>query len=108
MSDEDVQPRIVRRVTRKHAAIFAKAFVRYVFTSGAVFDAFAESGVMEWPQDTTLDNRDAAHRYMNIEDEIAARVTTAIREQVERAFFDAATDVLNRERQRRATPEDQK
>lgn len=92
------RPLFVDCVTPEHAAAFAEAFTYHVSAGADVDRAFEESGVMAWPEDATLDNMAAAHRYQELRDQIVMRTFAALRETVKAAFFIAASEVLGRER----------
>ncbi len=88
-------PCIVRRVTRKHGAVFAEALERYAYSHGTVFEAFAETGLMEWPPDATQDV------YIAIENEILEKMFGRVRNVIAAEFRAAAREVLDQERERR-------
>lgn len=90
--------KIASRVTRKHAAVFAREWLQACLSDESIFDAFEESGVMEWPEGGLRDPRHA--RYHDIEDEILERTFAAVRDAVAEAFTKAAREVLARERKR--------
>jgi hypothetical protein len=82
--------RFVLLVTRKHGDTFASSWFEIY---EAMWDAFGESGVMEWPQD-----EDAQHRYKVIEDEILEKTFEAAKDAISEAFVRVANEVLSRER----------
>jgi len=67
--------------------------------TGAAFDAFAETGLIAWPEGEMGDPRHA--RYEAIEDEVLAATIAAILPTVVDAFATAAREIIGRERRRR-------
>ncbi len=94
------------RVTRAHGETFADEWLSTAAGGEDVWDAFAETGVIEWPEDhadrprgqIVQDPRQA--RYHDIEDEILEQTFAAVRAGVVEAFTKAARKILARERQR--------
>jgi hypothetical protein len=94
-------PRIVQQVTRKHAAVFAEAMERYVRDQESMDSAFEDAGIVIWPAEETAQNR-----YVSLQSEIIELAFARFRPAVEDAFFSAATEVLDRERERRRALQD--
>jgi hypothetical protein len=82
-------------VTPEHGDIFARAWYEHSLETLAMFEAFGDTALMEWPG-----GMDAQADYQNIEDEVCERVYDTIRQAVSEAFVRVATDVLARERSR--------
>lgn len=83
-------------MTRKHGETFADEWLRTDASGEDVWDAFAETGLMEWPDGELFDPRQA--RYHDIEDEILDQTFAAVRAAVAEAFVQTARKVLARER----------
>lgn len=83
---------IVEVVTRGHGETFAEDW-RDRTTS--MLEAFAESGVVEWP-----DNRLAQMRFHDIEDEVTERIFAELWDVIVERFVSVAGEVLARERRR--------
>lgn len=101
VQDEDTslpELKIAPRVTRKHGETFAAEWFPTGWQGEDVWEAFAETGLMEWPDGELFDPRQT--RYQKIEDEILERTFAAVRDAVAEAFTKAATEVLARERQK--------
>ena len=108
VQDEGAPPplKIASRVTRKHGETFAEEWLRTAASGENVWDAFAETGLMEWPEEDpnrplgqiTQDPRQA--RYHDIEDEILEQTFAAVMPGVAEAFVKAARKILARERRR--------
>jgi hypothetical protein len=106
VQDEGAPPKlkIAPRVTRKHGETFADEWLRTAAGGEDVWDAFAETGLMQWPEDDpnrplgqiVQDPRQA--RYHDIEDEILERVFASVRPAVAEEFVKVAGEVLARER----------
>jgi hypothetical protein len=86
---------IVEEVTWQHGETFAETWRELSMGSEAIMEAFHETGVAAWPDDPELHEV-----FMDIEDEITARVFDAIRYAAVEAFVRIATEVLERERGR--------
>lgn len=105
------QLKIARRVTRKHGEIFAAEWFPSSYGGEDVWDAFAQTGLMAWPDDDPSrplgwprsDPRQ--DRYQDIEDEILKRTFEAVVPAIAEAFVKVATEVLDRERDRDSRPE---
>jgi hypothetical protein len=89
---------IVRRVTRRHGEVFAQGWLEVCRGNRSIFEAFEDSGVIEWPEGGLLDPRQA--RYQDIEDEILEQTFAAVRSAVADAFVKVAREITARERQR--------
>lgn len=91
---------IAADVRPHHANTFAEEWLRESWTSGAMWDAFAETGLLKWPSSTGDDTADTPEgkRYRDIEDEILHRMLDTLRPAILAAFTNAATEVLTRER----------
>lgn len=110
MQDGSAPPllKIASRVTRKHGETFADGWLRTAAGRENVWDAFAETGLMEWPEEDpnrplgqiVQDPRQA--RYHDIEDEILEQTFAAVRAGVAEAFTKTAREVLARERRRQS------
>lgn len=96
--------RFARRVTRRHGAIFAEAFLFSALRSEAPNEAFGATGVITWPPEPENETP-AKVRYMNL-DEILDRTFAAARIGIAEAFVRAPTEVV--ERERRGRPKDRK
>lgn len=90
---------IVEAVTREHGEKFAEEWCDRSHASCAMVEAFAEAGVVAWP-----DTRLAQMRFHDIEDEVTERVFEELRSAVVEAFVKVANDVLARERGRNYGP----
>jgi hypothetical protein len=96
--------KIARRVTRKHGETFADEWLSTAAGGEDVWAAFAETGLMQWPEDDPnrpLGEDPRQARYHDIEDEILERTFAAVRDAVAEAFVSAARAVLARERRRK-------
>lgn len=102
MKDEDAPPplKIASRVTRKHGETFADEWLKTAAGGEDVWAAFAETGLMEWPEGGLSEAPQHA-RYQDIEDEILEQTFAAVRAGVAEAFTKAARMVLARERRRK-------
>lgn len=98
----ETKPRLARSVTTEHGGIFADEWLAQVRSGGEMFDAFAKSGVIEWP-DAGQDGTKAQERYDELATEILERTCDDLREAVVKAFLNAARDVIERERRERET-----
>lgn len=101
---EPVPPlKIAPRVTRRHGESFADEWYETA-VEGAAWEAFANTGLMEWPEDDPnrpIEELDPADvRYEKIEDEILERTFETVRTAVAEAFTKVAREVLARERKR--------
>lgn len=85
---------IAPRVTDAHGRAFANEWMHQSRETGAIFEAFARTGLIAWPGET---DPDAMARYRAIEEEIVA----ALEEPVAETFVRVASRVLSRERRRR-------
>jgi hypothetical protein len=83
---------IAEVVTPEHGKKFAHEWYRR--TTDAMVQAFAETGVVAWPEDS----RPAQGRFHDIEDEITERVFDAVQGTAVEAFVRIASEVLIRER----------
>ncbi|HEV7390761.1 MAG TPA: hypothetical protein VGO08_03885 [Burkholderiales bacterium] len=88
----------VPTVTRQHGERFADAWIKRSFGSGAIMEAFSETGIVAWPEDP-----DGQGRFHDIEHEILQRITDELRSAAAAAFVKIANEVLTRER-RDGTP----
>jgi hypothetical protein len=79
-------------VTSEHGATFAEEWWRR--TTDAMVQAFSETGVVEWPEDS----RPAQMRFHDIEDEITVRIFEELRSAAAETFVRIANEVLTRER----------
>ena len=99
--DEPVPPlKIARRVTRKHGEKFAEEWFSTAYLGEDVWEAFAETGLVEWPEGG-LAEAPQQGRYQDIEDEILKQTFAAVMPAVAEAFVTAARTVLARERRRK-------
>jgi hypothetical protein len=98
VQDEGAPPplKIVPRVTRAHGETFADEWLRTAAGGEDVWEAFGETGLIEWPEGELLDA--AQGRYQDIEDEILEQTFAAVRAAVAEAFVKAARKILARER----------
>jgi hypothetical protein len=83
----------VEVVTREHGEKFADEWIERSFGSGAILEAFLETGVVEWPDDP-----EGQGRFHDIENEIAQRITDQLRSATAEAFVRLTGKVLARER----------
>lgn len=83
-------------MTKKHGAAFAAAWEEASHASGQMLEAFAEAGVITWPE-----NDAARGWYMNLEDDILEGTFAAVRDAVAEAFVRVGNEVIERERERR-------
>ncbi|HVE70833.1 MAG TPA: hypothetical protein VNI54_05645 [Thermoanaerobaculia bacterium] len=90
-------PRFVRRVTRRHATIFAEAFIRHVNAAFATEQAIEETDVMQWPDGTLRDHANQ-DRYRELEQLIIAKMFAQLREPIAEAFRQAANEIFDGER----------
>ena len=105
MQDESPLPplKIARRVNRRHGEIFAAEWFPSSYGGEDVWDAFAATGLIEWPDDDpnrplgqiVQDPRQA--RYQDLEDEILKRVFASVCPAVADEFVKVAREVLSRE-----------
>ena len=86
--------RMVRVVTRKHGEKFATGWRDLSMVSYAMVEAFAETGVVTWPE-----NRSAQGRFHDIEEEITERVFDELLDAVADSFVRIAGEVLMRTRE---------
>jgi len=108
VQDEGAPPplKIAARVTRNHGETFANEWIRTAASGEDVWEAFGETGLIEWPEEDP--NRPLGQiaqdprqgRYQDIEDEILEQTFAAVRACVAEAFTKAARVVLARERRR--------
>jgi hypothetical protein len=91
---------IVNLVTKEHGDSFADAWSQHSFDTGAITDAFGDTEVVEWPYDP----HDGDVLYMEIENEIAQRVSDQLRSAASEAFVRIANEVLARAREQFKTP----
>ena len=87
---------IVEAVTREHSEKFADGWLERSYETSAITDAFADSDVVDWPED----DRDAQGRFHDIEDAIVQRVSDQLRSTIADTFARIAGEVLARERKR--------
>jgi hypothetical protein len=87
-----------RRVTQRHGERFAQGWIEVCRENKSIWDAFNETGLIEWPVGGLRDPRQA--RFQDIEDEILERTFAAVRPAVVEAFVRVAREVLSRERKR--------
>jgi hypothetical protein len=90
--------KIAPRVTRRHGKVFAAEWFLTSHRNEHVWEAFAETELIEWPEGGLLDPAQA--RYQDIEDEILERAFASIRPAVAEEFVKVAQEVLARERRR--------
>jgi len=88
----------VPTVTRQHGERFADQWIKRSFGSGAIMEAFSETGIVAWP-----DAPEGQGRFHDIEQEILQRITDELRSAAAAAFVKIANEVLTRER-RDGTP----
>ena len=96
--------KIASRVTRKHGETFSEEWLRTAAGGEAVWAAFAETRLMQWPEEDpnrplgqiAQDPRQAP--YQDIEDEILEQTFAAVMPAVAEAFVKAARKILARER----------
>lgn len=88
---------IAEAVRPHHANTFAEEWFRCSLEAGAMDDAFAATGLMQWPDANSFEETPAQARYIAIEKEIYRRMQQCLRSAVMEAFTRAATEVLNRE-----------
>ena len=104
------QLRFARHVERRHGTIFMQALAYGAGTGELLYDAFALTGVVEYPSDEE-DASPAILQFESIEEEIVRRTILAIEEAITSAFVTVARDVIERERRRqkaeRRTPKAQ-
>lgn len=91
--DRPPELNIVDVVTREHGEKFADEWIERSFGSGAIMEAFLETGVVEWPDDP-----DGQGRFHDIENEIMRRITDQLRSAVAETFVRIADKVFARER----------
>jgi hypothetical protein len=109
VQDESAPPplKIARRVTRAHGEAFADEWLRTAAGGEDVWAAFAETGLLKWPDDDSnrplgqIGPNPGQDRYQDIEDEILRRVFAIVRPAVAEAFVLVAREVLAREKRRR-------
>ena len=88
----------VPTVRRQHGERFADQWIKRSFGSGAIMEAFSETGIVAWPDDP-----DGQGRFHDLENEILQRITDELRSAAAAAFVKIANEVLTRER-RDGTP----
>lgn len=88
--------RFVRRVTRRHGAIFA----RELLEGELPYEAFDATAILGWPTGY-LDEHGAQDRYHDVSKEIVTRTLEAAQGAIAAAFVEIARDVIERERQKR-------
>ena len=82
-------------VTKEHGETFADEWYDRSVATGAIVEAFARTGVVEWPDDPP-----AQMRVHSVETEITGRIFEALRHVAAEAFVRIAGEVLARERGR--------
>jgi hypothetical protein len=87
---KETKLRFPRRITREHARIFVASWLTETHRSGTIQDAFAVSGVIEWPAENEH-NSPAQDRYSEIEGEILARTVDALVDAIPEVFPDGRT-----------------
>ena len=90
--------RFAPEVTRRHATIFMQALFYDANTSGALYDAFDLTGVIQWPSEDENWITPAQMRYESIESEILRRTVAEVEMSIEAAFLRVAREVIERER----------
>lgn len=99
--------KIARRVSRQHGELFAEEWFPSSYGGEDVWDAFARTGLMEWPDDDPRRPLGCASsdprqdRYQDIEDEILKGTFEAVVPAVAEAFTKVAREILDRERRRK-------
>jgi hypothetical protein len=96
MKDQETELHFADPITREQARAFVARWFKDA-RSGDMFDAFASTGIMGWP-DPDDDNTPAQGRYHEIESEILDRTCEAVKDLVADAFLVMARAVVARER----------
>jgi hypothetical protein len=102
-SQHNVPPLVIADAVRpQHANTFAQEWFRHSWETRALGDALTATNLVEWPYSYSVKVGVTPEqvRYRDIEREILERTLEAILPVVQAAFAQAATDVLDRERDR--------
>lgn len=87
--------KLVRRVTAAHGNRFAEEWYR-----GQIEDACDATGVLQWPDDWTLEEHEEQDRHHDLTDEICRRVFESVKDVIAKTFVRIAAEVVARERNR--------